>query len=412
MTAEFKKASSSFNKFLKVIFGSYMGYLFGYEIFNDQIAGLEPPYIVLANHTNFWDPFLLSMCFTDPVYFVTSDTHFRNPLLRQLLKLVGAIPKTKNVSDPHAIRDIIRVAGSGGIIGIFPEGRRNWDGKTLPLFYPTAKLIKTLKLPVITVLFKGAYLSMPRWANKTRKGELHMICSKLLDADDLTALSTDEIFAKITDGLSHDEYDYQKSRMISYKSTFPAERLELFLFCCPDCKSIGTMKSRNEDFFCTNCGYTLKYNEFGFFSSSGQELYFDNPRDWNIWQLKYLESLADSSALSVSSNVIFEDDDVLLQTGTVVRLKSLKKEQAGRLAMHRDFMRFEGSQGLLLDIPLNKISGQNIQMNNQLEFYHEKTLYKFTGNTFNLSAYKWVKAIELFKDPAKRMVLEQNIYND
>lgn len=401
MAAEFRKASKLFNKFLKVVLGSYMRYLFGYRIFNDEIAGLKPPYIVLANHTNFWDPFLLSMCFPDPVYFVTSDIHFRNPVLRWLLKLVGAIPKTKNVSDPKTIKDIIRVARNGGIIGIFPEGQRNWDGKTLPLLYPTSKLIRSLKLPVVTVLFKGAYLSMPRWAKKTRKGELHMICRKLLDKEEASVFSADDIFAEISEGLNYDEYEYQKVKMVRYKSRISAEKLELFLFCCPECKSIGTMKSKNKGFFCSNCGYSVKYNEYGFFSNTGGKFYYDNPRDWNQWQLKYLESLMDESETGDPSKAVFKDNDVILQSGTGERHKPLKKDQVGKLSLYPDSIHFEGQHGLFLEIPLNRISGENIQMNSLLELYHDKTLYKFTGNSYNLSAYKWVKAIELFKSLKK-----------
>ena len=397
MAAEFRKASRLFTKFLKVPLGIYLRLLFGYEIFNDEIAGLKPPYIVLANHTNFWDPFLLSMCFPDPVHFVTSDLHFRHPLLRPLLRLVGAIPKTKNVSDPQTIKDIIRVTRSGGIIGIFPEGRRSWDGRTLPLLYPTAKLIKSLKVPVVTVLFKGAYLSMPRWAKKTRKGELHMICRKLLDTEELAVHSSDDIYTKITEGLSYDEYEYQKEKMIRYKSGIPAERLELFLFCCPACKSMGTLESKKECFFCSNCGYAVKYNEYGFFDSTGGEFYYENPRDWNQWQLKYLESLLDGSEFVNPSKSIFEDNNVILQSGTGERHKALKKEQTGKLAIFQNLIRFEGLNSRILEFPLHRISGENVQMNNQLEFYHEKILYKFTGDSYSLSAYKWVKAIELYK---------------
>ncbi len=397
MAAEFKKASRRFNKFLRITLGNYMRYLLSYRITNNEIAGLKPPYIVLANHTNFWDPFLLSMCFPEPVYFVTSDTHFRHPVLRWLLKFVGAIAKTKNVSDPQTIKDIIRTTRNGGIIGIFPEGQRSWDGKTLPLLYPTAKLIKSLKLPVVTVLFKGAYLSMPRWAKKSRKGDLHMLCSKLLDANELSSLTTDEIYARMTESLSHDEYEYQKEKMIRYKAAHQAENLQLFLFCCPECNAIGTLNSRNKDFFCSGCGYTVEYNAYGFFNSAGGKLYFESPRDWNHWQLEYLESLLEKEDAAGASGAVFQDNDVILKRGTGERHKALKKEQTGKLTLSRDAIRFDGEQGLSLEIPFDGISGENVQMNNQLEFYYEKTLYRFMGNSYPMSAYKWVKTIELLR---------------
>lgn len=395
MADKFRRASKLLNRFLKLTLGSYLRLLFGFKIINDQISGLKPPYIVLANHTNFWDPFLLSMCVPDPVYFVTSDAHFRNPVLRWLLKLVGAIPKTKFVSDPQSIKDIIKVARNGGIIGIFPEGRRSWDGKTLPLLYPTAKLIKLLGLPVVAILFKGACLSLPRWAKHPRKGELLMVCSRIMDADAAGRLSAGEIFELASASLEHDEYEYQKGRMIPYKANLPAEKLELFLFCCPNCRSIGALKSKNEDFSCSKCSYSVKYDKYGFFSSHGAVLYYDNPKDWNLWQLQYLSTLPAAAGGKNPDAPVFEDSDILLQTGG--RRKPLKKLHDGKLMMFFDKIIFQGGDSIVLQFPLGGIYGENIQLNNLLEFYHEKTLYRFTGNSYDLSAYKWVKAIELFK---------------
>ena len=48
---------------------------------------------------------------------------------------------------------------SGGVIGVFPEGKRNWDGRTDQLLFATAKLVEHLKVPVVTALLQGAHLS-------------------------------------------------------------------------------------------------------------------------------------------------------------------------------------------------------------------------------------------------------------
>lgn len=401
MAVKFKKASRFFNKFLRATLGNYMRCLFGFQIFNNEITGLKPPYIVLSNHTNLWDPFLLSMCFKDPVYFVASDIHFRNSLLRWLLRLVGAIAKTKNVSDPKTIKEIITVVKNGGIIGIFPEGQRSWDGKTLPLLYPTAKLVKSLKLPIVTVVFKGGYLSMPRWAKKPRKGELHMVCKKLLSSEEISRLNVEEIYAKLTEGLRHDEYEYQREKMNRYKSHIPAERLELFLFCCPHCRAFGSLKSENRSFTCAKCGYTVQYNDYGFLESAGGKLYYDNPRDWNQWQLSHLSAVMEENASSSTQQAVFEDNDVILHSGTGERHQPLKLEQTGRLILFSDSIRFEGQQGMQLSVPLGRITGENVQLNSKLEFYHEKTLYRLTNEENTLPAYKWVKAIEIFKSQIK-----------
>lgn len=399
------KAGRIFNKFLKLIIGAYMKLLFSYRIEAAGLKEIKPPFVVFANHTSFWDPFLLSMCFKDPVYFITSDAYFRNPLLKWLLGLVGAIPKTKLVSDPGSIRGILEVVKNGGIIGIFPEGKRNWDGRTLPPLPPTAKLIKALKIPVVTILFKGACLSMPRWSKTTRKGSLVMELVNILKPDEIATLSLDELYGRISGNLSYDEYSLQRSVMHAYAGKKLAERLELFLFTCPECSHTGTLSSRDGSFGCSECGYGVIYNRYGFFESSGQSLQFDNPADWNQWQLKRLEADIAESIEAAPGNVLMEEPVVILRTGSKTgALKGISDK--GVLSLFPGRLEYISEEKKVLDFPLKKISGVNIQYNNQLEFIFENTLYRFSKKDGRMPAYKFVMGVgtarQLLKEAAEQ----------
>lgn len=391
------KASILLNRLLRPFLSFYLKQIFNYYIVNkDTLETIKPPYIVLANHTNFWDPFLLSLCFSEPVYFVASDAYFRNPVLRLLLKLVGAIPKTKLVSDPGAIRGILEVIRNRGIIGIFPEGRRNWDGKTLPLLRPTAKLIKSLKIPVISVLFKGANLSMPRWARSARKGSLSMELSKVLDTDKIETLTTDEIYEEISGSLQYNEYDYQRKHMHRFSGKRKAEHLELFLFSCPQCKRIDSMTSKADTFKCSACGYHAVYNSYGFFESSLNPLHFDNPADWNLWQLKHLHALIAERLKSGLQQAIFHEHSIIMRTGS--KRGSLSNDASeGTLTLYPDMLVYTHDNNQALQFPISDISGDNIQFNNQLEFIFNKVLYRFKAKNGRMPAYKFVKAIEAIK---------------
>ncbi len=395
------RAGKLFNKFLKLIIGTYMKLLFTYSIEADGLKGIEPPFIVLANHTNFWDPFLLSMCFRDPVYFITSDAYFRNPLLKWLLGLVGAIPKTKLVSDPGSIRGIHEVVKNGGIIGIFPEGKRNWDGRTLPLLPPTAKLIKSLKLPVVSILFKGACLSMPRWSKTTRKGRLTMELVDILKPDEIGSLTVNELFGRISKNLSYDEYSHQRSEMRSYNGKNLAERLELFLFTCPECGRTGTLSSRDSSFGCSECGYGVIYNKYGFFESIGWTLHFDNPAEWNQWQLKRLETGIAESAKADPGATLMQEPEVVLRTGSKTGALEVQSYK-GALGLFPGRLEYITAEKKVIDFPIKKISGVNIQYNNQLEFIFENTLYRFSKKDGRMPAYKFVMGV----GKAKRLLEE------
>lgn len=408
MADSFRMASTIFNRFLKLLLGIYLKYLSGYSFFNEQIKSLKPPYIVIANHTNFWDPFLLSMCIQSPVHFVASDAYFRNPVLKFLLKYVGAIPKTKSMTDPQSIRNILTVVKNNGVIGIFAEGRRNWDGTTLPLLYPTAKLVKSLGIPVVSVLFKGACLSMPRWARYSRKGELVMNCSQVLTGSEIKGLSADDIYDRITSSLSHDEYAWQRTKMVPYKGRKKAERLELFLYLCPECKSDLHMKSHNETFYCSNCNYTVKYDEFGFFKPVSGRLYFDNTRAWNIWQIEALKSRLYEKRIQPGIEPILSDENVTAYQGE--KTKSLGFLDTGSLYLFCDRIVFKSSKGNNYIFEIADIYGLNVQYNDQLEFYNKNSLFRFGGGCRPISAYKWFKAVEILTDDDNRQHLTNRRY--
>lgn len=386
------KANSVFVNFLRVTLGKYLLNKFNVEIGVNDLSNLKPPYLILANHTSFWDPFLVNIFVNEPIHFVTSDEYFRNIFVKNFLKLTGAIPKTKFKSDFATVKDIIRIKRKSGIIGIFPEGMRNWDGKTVDILYPTAKLVKTLKIPVVISLLKGAYLSYPRWAKKPRKGKVTISYKIILNTSDITKLDVNQIHKKITENLIYDEYSYQQEHMIPYIGSKLAENLELFLFICPHCKRIGSLNSKNNTFFCNHCNYSVCYNEFGFFDSMSKELYFENPRDWNVWQQKYLQSIITNCEQSNCKQVIMLDEIVLYKGG---KLRPLKKCKPGNISLKFDSFEFIDNGNNKISFNVEKIKGLNVQSNNKFEFYYDNELYRFNFKVPNTSAYKWVKGLQI-----------------
>lgn len=225
--------SKWFNKLLRFTFGKYLSLRFNVKINNEEIADVKPPYIVIGNHIGAWDPFLMSMGIDEPIYFVISDTHFRHFWLRQVLKLVGGIPKSKQLADSGTIRAIISIIKKNGVVGVYPEGARNWDLKNVPVFYSTAKLIKNLKVPVINTLMEGAGLTRPRWARSSRTGVIYIKYSVLFTPEDISKMSVDEIYQKIVDGIRMNEYEWQEKTWCLLKEGILPNTLTCFLWYAP-----------------------------------------------------------------------------------------------------------------------------------------------------------------------------------
>lgn len=393
MCSEVLKANSTFYRFIKTILGKFLINRYHVSCEIDNIKGLKPPYIILANHVNNLDPFLISHFVDYPVHFVASDEQYRNLIKRYFLKhYLGAIPKTKFVSDIKTVKQIIKLVKENCVIGIFPEGRRNWDGNTGIILPSTSKLIKLLKVPIVICIMKGAHLSHPRWAIKDRRGKINISFTSVLTAESISNMSVNEIQNELTRLLYHNEYDFQRKMLIPYKGVKLAEKLERLLFICPKCYSISSMNSCQNTFYCTKCGYIVTYTEYGYFNTSTDKIIFHEPYIWNMWQLKYLKNFLEQACYKDEEILIYKDEKVRLYSAD--RFSPLKKIAEGQLILNNKGFYFIGSDEYNIEFRHNLITGLNIQYSNELEFYYENQLYRFKFCDIGTSAYKWTVALE------------------
>lgn len=361
----------------------------------EEVKDLKPPFLVLPNHQGFWDPFMAGIYLKQQIFYIASDAIFRSPFFGLLMRLLGVIPKTKAQSDIDALKNIFMVKDRGDVIGIFPEGRRTWDGNTLPLVYSTSKLIRMLKVPVVVVVFKGGFFSQPRWGFHIQKGKVFMEYKILFRGDEVKSMKVESIHKKLAEALSFNEFEYQDKVSVEYRGRKPAEYLEQVLYTCPSCKTIGTMHSEGKTFSCTKCNYNLEYNPLRKFASRKNEVFFDNIRDWNLWQRGNLYSFLDNSLIDGAE--ILKDENLIFHTG--YKSEKLKYFTHGSLTLvkfsYADLIIIKNSRGEeLKSFPLTELVGTNVQNKERLEFYHQNTLYTIKGKVKRFSAYKWLNVVE------------------
>lgn len=392
MNTKVIKASSRFNRFFKKTLGTFLINKYHVSCENNCLKNLEAPYIILSNHVNNLDPFLISQFVDDPIHFIAADEQYRNPIKKFFLQnLLGSIPKMKFISDMETIKHILKLVKQDCIIGIFPEGRRNWDGVTGEILPSTSKLIKLLKIPIVICILEGAYLSHPRWAVNNKIGEIQIHFKTVIEAEAICDMSVNEIQNELNKLLYHNEYEAQKYKQLLYKGNRIAEKLERFLFICPNCHSIAAVKSFYNQFYCTHCKYTVVYNELGYFESPTDQVFFDTPYRWNKWQLQYLFELMKKLYYKKEKITIYNDEHVSLFSGK--RFSQLKKIAVGRLTLNNKGFYFIETNQKMFTFHIKLISGLNVQYSNELEFYYQKRLFRFKFADQGTSAYKWTEAL-------------------
>ena len=382
-----------------------------YRLSGNGVSALEsvaPPYIVVANHVNFWDPFWVNAYVRHPIQFVASDNLFRTFFLGLAMRLLGAIPKTKLMNDPETVRHIFDVLGAGGVVGIFPEGSRSDDGRASPLIPAVARLIRKLRVPVISARVIGGYLSRPRWARHPRRGAVEIVYERLFSGGDVARHTEEEVLAVLSSRLAGDDLAWQRSRRVRFHSRRPAEYLERLLFICPHCRSVSHLVSLDDRVRCTACEHAVRVNEFGFLETCTGPLYFDSPTNWNAWQLPILERML--AARGTFGEFVFEERRSCLLTG--YRARPLRAIGTGLARLTREQILFCDDSGGTTSFSISEVHGMNVQNREKLEFYHKRVLYRLDFLSPRASGYKWSKAVEILSacEPEARSLIRENTY--
>jgi len=249
----------------------------------------KEPYVMLANHTFLFDVIHVPLRLRPIPFIIASQTLFTKQPAKFLVSQVAhVIPKSKGRSDSSTILNIFGAVKRGYPILIFPEGDTTFYGETGYIEESTMKLIKKLKLDVITCHVSGGYLSKPRWATGKRKHRVAELNYQMtIPKEQLKDLSVEEINTIVKKALYHNDYDYQRTKMIPHPGKTLAEGIENAVYVCPHCEAINTIESKGNQFSCSACHKVGSIDQYGFI----HDFVFDNLVEWNQFQKQFTPKL-------------------------------------------------------------------------------------------------------------------------
>ncbi len=264
------------------------------------------PVLLISNHVCAWDPLLVAMSLKDKqVYYVASEHLFRLGLLTNILNwLVAPIPRRKASTGMDTVKACLRHLREGHSVCLFAEGEQCWDGKTASIFPATGKLAKSGGATLVTFRLEGAYLSLPRWGRGIRRGRVFGHPVGVYPPERLKTMSAQEINALIEKDIAENAWQRQREQPVLYRGKRRAEGMERALYACPACRRIGTIQTRDAQVFC-DCGFSLVYEESGFFQPSEP---FPSLAEWDEWQ----RTLLRDRAFPHKKEHLFSDEDMEL----------------------------------------------------------------------------------------------------
>ncbi len=129
---------------------------------NRKVQGrhIRGPAIIISNHTSVFDyAVYIFVFFTRTLRFQMAEVLFEKKALARLLRMLGGIFVNRYDFDFGFMAKSRDILDSGGVVGVFPEGRLPRPGEPRPLEFKTSAAYLALSsgVPVIPVVTNGSY---------------------------------------------------------------------------------------------------------------------------------------------------------------------------------------------------------------------------------------------------------------
>jgi 1-acyl-sn-glycerol-3-phosphate acyltransferase len=367
-----------------------------FNFHSEKIKPANKPYIVLSNHTTDYDPLMLLTSFPKFLHFVASDHVFRWGFISKLIIFFAdPIAHLKSSTDIQTVIRIILKLRKGYSVCIFAEGNRSFSGETVDIPISIARLISMSGASLITYRIQGGYFTNPRWGKKCRKGYISGRKMGEYSPENIKNMTLDELNEIIRKDLYENAFDEQKVRMVPYHGNDIAENLEIALYLCPLCGSVGTLKSRRDQFYCS-CGLSLRYTSFGLFESNGNGgPPFQTVLDWYRWQSAKIAEKSEELFRRSPLEPVFVDGAQSLWK--IDRANCSELQGKGQLSLYKDRLELQQEDGRLHSFPLHKIDNMAIFRRMTLMFStSDQATYEIKSNKIR-SAVKYLEVYKCLK---------------
>lgn len=371
--------------------------------FRLQVVGRDAvprsgPAFVLPNHVALFDPIWLYSSLRRPIYIVATEELFRSRLLRWLISRFGAFPKRKAAHDLYTMRSMFSVIRRGGLIGIYPEGSRTWDGTNAPIIPTIARLIRKFRVPVVTCRFDGGYFAHPRWASHWRRVPVRIVFEPLYAAN--TIPDTDaQVVKDITEAIRIRDYELPPpERRILFRGL--PDGIWRLIYRCPQCGTLESLRAvpppRKNRFECSSCFSSWKIDVACNVTPLDQG---GRASGEHIPLYRLYEHIRNMPLRSIQSGLVELDEGEQLYL--ISRPKVLQKERRfpyfmplafGRLFLTSQRLLFNGLRGVRLVVPIDRLESVSIEPGNKLHFVCGGVLYRIVFR--NASPLKWADTIE------------------
>ena len=160
-------------------------------LFKTRTHGLENiptdgPFVVVANHASFLDPYLIGYTSIHrQVGFMAKEELFRVPIFGWIIRNCGAFPVKRGTRDQQGVQQFHDFLHSGKPLVVFVEGTRTLDGNLQPAKKGSGMLLYSARVPVIPAYIEGTFQAWPKGKLLPRPHPTSVTYGPAIDLEDL-----------------------------------------------------------------------------------------------------------------------------------------------------------------------------------------------------------------------------------
>ncbi len=275
-----------------------------YDEYGMDRLGKKEPCLILMNHSSFID-MQIAANYLYPRPFSTVCTTDAYMGKAWLMRAIGCIPTQKFVTDLTLIKDIsYALKELKSSVLMYPEAMYSFDGTASVLPDTVGRLAKMLKVPVVTIITKGAFSREPLYNMlRHRQVDISADVTYLLSPEDTERYSADEINAMIFEKFSFDSFRWQQENKIVIDEDFRADGLERVLYKCPHCMTEGKTVGKGIHLVCNACQKKYELTELGYLAATDGDGKFTHIPDWFAWERDEVRSELDRGEYLLDTEV-------------------------------------------------------------------------------------------------------------
>ena len=103
-------------------------FVFRMDVRGSENIPLTGPILLASNHRSNLDPFFVGVSFPRQVHFMAKAELWKVRALGRVIDALGSFPVKRGEADRNAVKRALEILGTGAVVGMFPEGRRQRGG--------------------------------------------------------------------------------------------------------------------------------------------------------------------------------------------------------------------------------------------------------------------------------------------